>query len=133
MPPGPIVDSHVHLWDPTRFRMPWLDGNERIGKPFGLAEFREHSAGVDVEGIVYLQVEVTPPGEFRDEYTCYATLPRDQQKLIDFLEADPTWPALAAAPLVGVAFSLYRDGPEPRTELEPRTEESFFGPLSGDE
>jgi L-fuconolactonase len=61
MPLGPIVDSHVHLWDPTRFRMPWLDGNERIGKPFGLAEFREHSAGLEVEGIVYLQVEVTPP------------------------------------------------------------------------
>ena len=61
MPLGPIVDSHVHLWDPTRFRMPWLDGNARIGKPFGLAEFREHAAGIDVEGIVYLQVEVTPP------------------------------------------------------------------------
>jgi len=61
MPLGPIVDSHVHLWDPTRFRMPWLDGNARIGKPFGLAEFREHVAGLDVEGIVYLQVEVTPP------------------------------------------------------------------------
>ncbi|MFN8637734.1 MAG: amidohydrolase family protein [Chloroflexota bacterium] len=61
MPLGPIVDSHVHLWDPTRFRMPWLDGNERIGKPFGLTEFREHSAGIEVEGIVYLQVEVTPP------------------------------------------------------------------------
>jgi L-fuconolactonase len=61
MPLGPIVDSHVHLWDPTRFRMPWLDGNERIGKPFGLADFREHSAGLEVEGIVYLQVEVTPP------------------------------------------------------------------------
>lgn len=61
MPPGPIVDSHVHLWDPTRFRMPWLDGNERIGRPFGLADFREHTTGIDVEGIVYLQVEVTPP------------------------------------------------------------------------
>lgn len=61
MPPGPIIDSHVHLWDPTRFRMPWLDGNDKIGKPFGLPEFREHSAGFEVEGIVYLQVEVTPP------------------------------------------------------------------------
>jgi L-fuconolactonase len=60
MPPGPIVDSHVHLWDPTRFRMPWLDNNERIGRPFLQADYREHTAGLDVEGIVYLQVEVLP-------------------------------------------------------------------------
>jgi L-fuconolactonase len=61
MPDISIVDSHVHLWDPTRFRMPWLDGNERIDKPFGPAEFTEHSSGVRVESIVYLQVEVAPP------------------------------------------------------------------------
>lgn len=60
MPLGAIIDSHVHLWDPTRFRMPWLDNNERIGRPFGLADYREHTAGIDVEGIVYLQVEVLP-------------------------------------------------------------------------
>jgi L-fuconolactonase len=61
MPPVPIVDSHVHLWDPTRFRMPWLDGNAVLEQPYGLADFRAHSQGVAVEGIVYLQVEVTPP------------------------------------------------------------------------
>ena len=60
MPPLPIVDSHVHLWDPTRFRMPWLDGNATLDRPYGLADFRTHSEGVAVEGIVYLQVEVSP-------------------------------------------------------------------------
>jgi L-fuconolactonase len=60
MPPVPIVDSHVHLWDPTRFRMPWLDGNPTLDRPFGLSDFREHAAGIAVEGIVYLQVEVRP-------------------------------------------------------------------------
>jgi L-fuconolactonase len=56
----PIVDSHLHLWDPRRFRMPWIDDNAHLRQPFGLAEFSEHSQGLAVEAMVYLQVDVTP-------------------------------------------------------------------------
>src|SRR5262245_21372712 len=61
MPDMPIVDAHLHLWDPQRFRMTWLDGNELLNKPYGLAEYREHTRGVTVAAMVYLQVEVEPP------------------------------------------------------------------------
>jgi L-fuconolactonase len=60
MPDFPIVDSHVHLWDPQRFRMPWLDDNAHLRQRFELPEYAEHTHGLPVEAIVYLQVDVTP-------------------------------------------------------------------------
>jgi L-fuconolactonase len=60
MPDVPIVDSHVHLWDPTAFRMSWLDGNDLLNRPYGLGDYDEHTRGLVIQEIVYLQVEVTP-------------------------------------------------------------------------
>lgn len=61
MTPQPsIVDSHVHLWDPRRFRMPWLDDLEPLRRPFSAADFGERARGLAVEQVVYVQVDVTP-------------------------------------------------------------------------
>jgi L-fuconolactonase len=60
MPEFPIVDAHVHLWDPATMPIPWLGGDPALGRPFGLAEYRAHSDGAAVEAFVYVQVDVAP-------------------------------------------------------------------------
>lgn len=57
----PIVDAHLHLWDPNHFRMSWLDDNELLNKPYGLADYDHDTGGLDIRAIVYVQLEVEPP------------------------------------------------------------------------
>lgn len=55
MPSFPIIDSHLHLWDPTRLTYPWLF--PPLDRPFLPADFRAASAGVDIEALVFLECD----------------------------------------------------------------------------
>ena len=55
-----LIDAHVHLWDPERFPTPWLAGNAVLDRPFELDTFRAQTGGLNVTGIVYVEVAVEP-------------------------------------------------------------------------
>ena len=56
-----IVDAHVHLWDNTRLRVPWIDANPVLNRPYLPADYTEHTAGTGTEALVYVEVAVAPP------------------------------------------------------------------------
>jgi len=60
MLPFPIVDTHLHLWDPGYLRYPWLDGNALLNQPYLLETYNQHCGPVQVERMVFLQCEVEP-------------------------------------------------------------------------
>jgi L-fuconolactonase len=60
MPDTPIIDAHLHLWDPQQMRIPWLDGSDLLDRPYTLADYRTQTQGLDIEALVYLQVDVDP-------------------------------------------------------------------------
>jgi L-fuconolactonase len=66
VPNLPIVDTHLHLWDPSLISYPWLAGNELLNRRFGLDDYWSAFTGIDVESMVFVQCEADPSA-FLDE------------------------------------------------------------------
>lgn len=58
--PLPLVDSHVHIWDLEKLRLPWLKNDAKLSRNARWAEYREATAGLNVVKAVYLEVDVAP-------------------------------------------------------------------------
>ena len=53
----PIIDTHLHVWDPQRLRYPWLDDIPLLNKPYLLEDYDRACGPVAVEKMVFLQAE----------------------------------------------------------------------------
>lgn len=73
MPDFPIVDTHVHLWDPKRLRYPWLQGVEKLNRVFLPDDYRSHCGPVQVDQMVFLECDVHS-AQFLDEARWVASL-----------------------------------------------------------
>jgi predicted TIM-barrel fold metal-dependent hydrolase len=57
----PIVDTHQHLWDLDRFRLPWLDrAGDVLNRTHSRADYLKAAEGLGVVRTVYMEVNVEP-------------------------------------------------------------------------
>lgn len=73
-----IVDSHVHLYDPSAQSHPWLDGVPLIKKPFMTADYRAALDGAPVRKIVCIEAAPVLEHSLREAQWLRQAAARDQ-------------------------------------------------------
>ena len=54
-----IIDTHLHLWNRSKFTLPWITKGTTLDADFGIPEYKVASGGV-VTRTVYMEVDVEP-------------------------------------------------------------------------
>jgi len=62
----PILDTHQHLWDLSRFQLPWVDGVDPLNRSFLVEDYLAAVEGLQVTGTVYMEVDVTPEQRYEE-------------------------------------------------------------------
>lgn len=54
----PVIDTHQHLWDLTRFRLNWMTDGHPLARSYLPADYAAATAGLHVVKAVYMEVAV---------------------------------------------------------------------------
>jgi L-fuconolactonase len=80
MPTEPVIDTHLHLWDPGLIRYPWLDQNALLNRPYLLNDYRAATQSVPIESMVFVQCEADFAA-FEAEAAWVADLARSEPRI----------------------------------------------------
>jgi len=54
----PIIDTHVHFWDPSRLTYPWLASVQSLQHAFTPTDYRSEFSSVPIEKMVFVECNV---------------------------------------------------------------------------
>jgi len=117
--PG-IVDAHVHFWDPSWLRYPWLEGLPPLDRPALPADYARATTGIAVDAMFLVEANCLPR-QTLDEAAFFESIAAADPRVAGIVafasltapqELDRTLDALAAISLVkGVRHNIQREAP----------------------
>lgn len=127
MPDHPVVDGHVHLYDPTVLPYGWMRGDPVLDRPHGLAELDRAAGAVAIERLVFVEVAVDPGHHLEEARRIQALADRDPRIGAIVAHApvergaavEAELDALAALPALRGIRRLIQDEPDPAFCLAP--------------
>ncbi len=126
MPAFPIIDSHVHLWDPGRIPLRWGVEAPAINVPHLIPEYDAALAAVAVEAMVFLECDVAA-GRHIDEAAMATEIATTEPRLQAIVAHAPLekgeavaedLDALARFPLVRGVRRLLQNEPDIQAVLD---------------
>ena len=97
MPDFPIVDCHVHIYDPNVLSFAWMQQAPALNSPHGSIEYMAAAAGVTVDMMVFVEVDVDE-GQHLDEARFVAEAAKEDQRIKGIVAAMPLEKGRAAEP-----------------------------------
>lgn len=104
--PVPIVDTHQHLWDLTKFHLPWLDTVQVLKRSYVTKDFLQATRGLNVVKAVYMEVDVAP-----DQQTAEARHVIELCKSQDYPTVAAVISGRPGSPSFGKYITQFRDSP----------------------
>jgi L-fuconolactonase len=56
----PLIDTHQHLWDVNKFKLPWLPKEGVLARSYVMDDYRKAIEGTGIAKSVYMEVDVAP-------------------------------------------------------------------------
>jgi L-fuconolactonase len=128
MPNFPIVDTHLHIWDLSRLRYPWLASVPMLNKNHLITDYRAACGSVTVAKLVFLQCECDP-AQFQAEADWVTEVAQSDPRICGIVPwapleqgdaADAALARLAANPLIKGIRRIIQFEADPAFCLQPR-------------
>jgi L-fuconolactonase len=123
----PILDAHVHFWQPDALRYPWLDGLPALNRPFLPADYVAASGSLSIAGLIFVECGCAASQRL-DEGAWVSELAKTEPRLKGIVAQAPVERgravredllALAANPLVKGVRRILQGEPDEEFCLRP--------------